>query len=69
MDEFEVTADDEGTIRVSIDEEEQKVSLLFAAEGENGPIEVEVGLTPELCRDLAFTLTRASYILEGDDTL
>lgn len=65
--EFGVTDEDEGAITVLVSD--GRVGLRFTAEGENGPVEVEVGLIPELARSLAFTLTRASYITEGDEEL
>lgn len=67
--EFNVTEDDEGAITVLVLGDEQKVGLRFTAEGEHGPVEIEVGLAPDLARELAFTLTRASYISEGDEDL
>lgn len=58
-------------VKIAIDKDVQKVYLIFEdlAEDPDGPTGVEVALSPELSRDLAFTLTRASYIVEGDDSL
>lgn len=58
-------------VKVVIDKDARKVYLIFEGltEDPDGPEGVEVTLSPELSRDLAFTLTRASYIVEGDDSL
>lgn len=58
-------------VKILTDQENEKVIMIFEGldEDEDGPTGVEVTLSPELARDLAFTLTRASYIVEGDDSL
>lgn len=62
-------------VKILIDQENQRVIMIFEGLGEDEepdpetPTGVEVTLSPELARDLAFTLTKASYAAEGDDFL
>lgn len=69
---------DDGSVQVTADTLNQKVELLFEGPdqidedtGETIPGSgvLEVTLSPELARDLAFTLTKASYAAEGDESL
>jgi hypothetical protein len=67
-------AGEDAAVRVEINPDKKTVLLVFTGLDEEdddpeAPTGVEVTLTPELARDLAFTMTRASYIVEGDDQL
>lgn len=67
----------DGSVQVTADTLNQKVELLFEGpdhfEDTGEPIPgsgvLEVTLSPALARDLAFTLTKASYAAEGDESL
>lgn len=56
-----------GGIRVTADTLNGKVELLFEGSDEEGVLEVT--FSPELARDLAFQITKASYAAEGDESL
>lgn len=64
---------DDAAVQVQINPRTKMVVLAFTGLGDEdddeAPRGVEVTFTPELARDLAFTITRASYIVEGDEDL
>lgn len=69
---------DDGSVQVTADTLNGKVELLFegpdqidedTGEAIPGSGVLEVTLSPELARELAFTLTEAAYDAEGDESL
>lgn len=68
----------DGSVEVTADTLNNKVELLFEGPDHIDPDTgnaipgsniLEVTLNPELARELAFTLTKASYAAEGDESL
>lgn len=68
----------DGSVQVTADTLNGKVELLFegpdhtdeeTGEAIPGSGVLEVTLSPDLARELAFTLTKASYAAEGDESL